>query len=300
MDKVWELLPETLRKRIEELPAEERVRIEEVRLRQGRPMSVSLPTGERFLDGGSVDSETLDRVLERASRFSVHTVLEQIKNGFVAVRGGHRLGLCGTGVVENGQLVNLRAVSSLSLRQARELKGIAASSVPALFERGRLRNTLILAPPGQGKTTLLRDLIRAISQGEGCPPQRVGLADERGEVASVWEGRPMLDVGPRTDVMDGCPKSVGMLSLVRGMSPQVLAVDEITREADAKALLQAVGCGVSLLATAHGDSIEDLERRHIYQKLTRERIFERFILIRGAGRERQYTVIKQEEKECGA
>lgn len=296
--RVWELLPENLRRQVDGLPEQEREQIEEIRLRQGRPMSVSLPTGERFLAGDAVNAEILGRVLERASRFSVHTVLEQIQNGFVAVRGGHRLGMCGTGVVEKGRLINLRAMSSLSLRQAREVKGVAGELALALFDRGRLQNTLILSPPGQGKTTLLRDLIRVISGGEGCVPLRVGLADERGEIASVWEGRPMLDVGPRTDIMDSCPKGVGMLTLLRGMSPQVLAMDEITQEEDAEALIQAVGCGVSLLATAHGGSIADLERRGVYQRLTREEVFTRFILIRGSGKERRYQIVRQGEREC--
>lgn len=298
MERVWELLPEALREQIEGLPQRTRESIEEVRLRQGRPLSVTLPEGERPLHGGTVDGETLSRVLERASQCSVHTVLEQIRNGFVTVRGGHRLGLCGTGVVENGSLVNLRAISSISLRQAREIKGIGERIISALFDGKRLRNTLILAPPGQGKTTLLRDLIRAISGGEGCGPLRVGLADERGEVAAVWEGRPMLDVGPRTDVMDGCPKSIGMMTLLRGMNPQVLAVDEITQEADAKALLQAVGCGVSLLATVHGGTVTDLRRRKVFRQLVQEGIFERFILICGVGRAREYRVIEGEEAVC--
>lgn len=298
MERVWELLPETLRKQIEGLSQGTRESIEEVRLRLGRPLSVTLPDGERPLDGRVVDGEILSLVLERASRCSVHTVLEQIRNGFVTVQGGHRLGLCGTGVVENGSLVNLRAISSISLRQAREIKGIGKGAIPALFDGKRLRNTLILAPPGQGKTTLLRDLIRGVSYGEGCEPLRVGLADERGEVAAVWEGRPMLDVGPRTDVMDGCPKSVGMMTLLRGMNPQVLAVDEITQEEDAKALLQAVGCGVSLLATAHAGSVADLRRRRAFYRLMREGVFERFILICGVGRGREYRVVEGEERVC--
>lgn len=293
METVWELLPGPLRELVERLPEGERERIEEVRLRLGRPLSVVLPEEERFLRGTAVDRGVLTLVLEKASQCSVHTVLEQIRNGFVAVRGGHRLGLCGTGVVENGTLVNLRAVSSLSLRQAREVKGIAAALVSTLFEEGQFQNTLILAPPGQGKTTLLRDLIRVVSGGEGCSPLRVGLADERGEVAAVWEGRPILDVGPRTDIMDNCPKSIGLITLLRGMNPQVLAVDEITREEDAEALAQAVGCGAALLATAHGRELADLERRNVYQRLMREELFTRFILIRGVGDRREYTVVKK-------
>lgn len=294
MEKVWELLPEPLRAKIGGLPRDTRDRIEEVRLRRGRPVSVVLPEGERFLTDTTATEETLSWVLERASRYSVHTVLEQMRNGFVSVRGGHRLGLCGTGVVERGELLNLRAVSSLSLRQAREVKGLAAAALPRLLKEGRLQNTLILSPPGQGKTTLLRDLIRTVSSGEGCLPLRVGLADERGEVAAVWEGQAALDVGPRTDVMDACPKSVGMMTLLRGMNPQVLAVDEITQTADTEALLQAVGCGVTLLATAHAGSPKDLERRSVYRELVQEEVFERFVLIERTGRERRYTVLKRE------
>lgn len=297
---MWELLPGPLREAVERLSAAERDRLEEIRLRLGRPVSVTLPGGERFLHGTRVDRETLSQVLERASRCSVHAVLEQMRNGFVSVRGGHRLGLCGTGVVDRGVLVNLRAVSSLSLRRAREVRGIAQTVLPALLEGERLQSALILAPPGRGKTTLLRDLVRAVSSGEGCPPLRVGLADERGEVAALWEGQPMLDVGPRTDVMDGCPKDVGIMTLLRGMSPQVLAVDEITRPADADALLQAVGCGAALLATAHAGSVADLVRRESYRPLIREGVFERFVLVDGAGAERSYRVVERGDGEwCG-
>lgn len=294
MEQVWELLPQALRERINALPRRTLDRIEEVRLRRGRPVSVSLPEGERFLENTAAREETLAWVLERASRCSVHTVLEQMRNGFIPLRGGHRLGLCGTGVVEGGTLVNLRSISSLSLRQAREIKGLAAAVLPELLEQGQLQSTLILSPPGRGKTTLLRDLIRGVSGGEGCVPLRVGLADERGEVAAVWEGEPALDVGPRTDVMDSCPKSVGLMTLLRGMSPQVLAVDEITQKEDGEALMRAVGCGVTLLATVHAGSVADLARHGACSELVREGAFARYVLIDTAGTQRRYTVLKKE------
>lgn len=298
LDQAAQLLPGALRRRVLALPERERSGVEELRLRVGRPLFVVSPAGEEPLVDTLVTADTLNTVLELASASSVHTVIEQIKKGFVAVRGGHRLGLCGTGVVERGELVNLREMSSLSLRIAREFKGLAGPILPKLWGEAELENTLILSPPGGGKTTLLRDLIRALSAGEGCPARRVGVADERGELAAVAEGMPTMDLGPRSDVMDGCPKSIGLTALLRGMNPQVLAVDEITDPRDVEAVLQAVGCGVTLMATAHGGALSDLARRPVYRELMARRVFGRLILIQNTMNGRRYTVTDGEGQLC--
>ena len=162
--------------------------------------------------------------------------------------------------------------------------------LPQLTENGVFLSTLILAPPGAGKTTLLRDLVRGLSDGDVGPPLRVGVADERGEVAALWQGEPQLYVGRHTDVIDGCSKAEGLSILVRGMNLQVVAVDEITDPADVRAITEAAGCGVALMATAHGTGREDLTRRAVYRALLGNGIFQRMVVIERQGRGRGVRV----------
>lgn len=285
-----QVLPRRLRQEALGLPQEEQEQAEELRLRVGWPMTAVLPEGERPVGGPPVEPEELEQLVEIASRASVHAVLEQIRRGYLTVAGGHRIGLCGTAVMEGGGIHALRSLSSANLRIARQVPGAARPVLGALCPGGRLESTLILAPPGQGKTTLLRDIIRRVSEGEGCLPLRVAVADERGEVAALYGGRPQLDVGRRTDVAEGCPKAQGLMLLLRAMNPQVLAVDEITAPEDAAALRTAAGCGVTLLATAHGAGREDLTRRPLYRGLLEEGMFRRLVEITRREGRREYRV----------
>ena len=285
-----QVLPRRLRQEALGLPQEEQEQAEELRLRAGWPMTAVLPEGERPVGGPPVEPEELEQLVEIASRASVHAVLEQIRRGYLTVAGGHRIGLCGTAVMEGGGIHALRSLSSANLRIARQVPGAARPVLGALCPGGRLESTLILAPPGQGKTTLLRDIIRRVSEGEGCLPLRVAVADERGEVAALYGGRPQLDVGRRTDVAEGCPKAQGLMLLLRAMNTQVLAVDEITAPEDAAALRTAAGCGVTLLATAHGAGREDLTRRPLYRGLLEEGMFRRLVEITRREGRREYRV----------
>ena len=283
-------LPLGLRQRALTISLSEQALAEELRLRVGQPLSVVLPGGERNLGGNGVEERELEQVVEIASRASLHSVLPQVRRGYLTMRGGHRLGLCGTGVLRDGALHSLSPLSSINIRVARQVIGAADPVREAVCPDGRLESTLILAPPGLGKTTLLRDLIRQVSDGVGCQPLRVAVADERGEIAGLYNGRPQLEVGGRTDVLEGCPKAQGLMLLLRAMNPQVLAADEITAPEDVAALRTAVGCGVVLLATAHGAGREDLERRALYRPVLSEGLFRRLVRIRVECGRRYYHI----------
>lgn len=277
--EVAAVLPMPLAKLLDRLSEHELYCVEELRLRRGYPMSVLLSDGERPVGGGAITERDLRDVLEAASRASVHTVLEQVRHGFITLRGGHRIGLCGTVNRHEGETCSLRYLSSLSIRVARAAEGQANGLIPQIVENGRFHNTLILGVPGSGKTTLLRELIRVLSDGHGTKPFRVGVADERGEIAALWQGEPQFRVGRRTDILDGCPKAEGLLMLLRGMNPQILAADEITHPDDVAAMLEAAGCGAGLLAAAHGENLSDLKRRPVYRAMLQEGIFRRIIVL---------------------
>ena len=279
------VLPLRLRKAALSLPEGQRALAEEFRLRAGRPMTVLLPEGELPLEV-TVEPVELETLCDLATEFSRYAAAETLREGYLSVRGGFRVGLCGTAVMKDGMNTNLKQFSSAVVRIAREQKGIAEELVPQLFREGQFQNTLILSPPGGGKTTLLRDLIRCLSErGE-----RLGLVDERGEVAVMYRGEPQMDIGPRTDVLDACPKALGIPILLRAMNPRIIAVDEITAREDLKAMVQAAGCGVGLLATIHAADVSELAERPLYRALLEERVFRLAVCIVRERGERCYRV----------
>lgn len=274
------VLPFELRQVALSVPHPERCLAEEIRLRIGQPITITLPEGEVFLPSSPiVTARDLSLALENATQSSIHTVLDKMKRGFLTLQGGHRMGLCGTIAMDGGIIHNLCNISSVNIRIARQIRGIGEEIICRLRGNGGMPSVLILAPPGMGKTTLLRDIICGLSNGVGGVALRVGVVDERGELAAVHHGATQMDLGAHTDVMDGCSKADGMLMLLRGMSPQVLAVDEVTDPLDVDAMETAVGCGTIILATAHGKSLEDMERRPLYARLRERKIFSKVILI---------------------
>ena len=284
--KALRLLPASLRLAAAELAESEKAKTEELRLRAGSNISAVIGGEERSVAPRVyITPAELQMVLEIATRSSVHSYGESIRQGFVTAEGGCRLGLCGAAVSEDGKISAMRRLSSVCIRIPHEKQGCADAVLPRLSEGG-FKSTLIVSPPGGGKTTLLRELIRLM----GDKGVRVALADERGEVAGCFEGRPSFDIGAATDVLTGAPKSEGVYLLLRAMSPQLIAFDEITAPADAAACEECANCGVKLLATAHGTDLEDMHERPLYRRLIERRVFKRAVFIENCGGVRHYTV----------
>ena len=276
-----DILPRRVLRALLSLPTEP----EEVRLRAGERPAALLPgQEEQVLDCPPLTPDELWRVAESAAGGSLWSAEGRLRQGCLSLPGGARLGVCGAVTVENGAVRAFSEISSLCLRLPHQAIG-CARGLEALFEGG-FRSTLIVSPPGGGKTTLLRELVRILSTGG----TRVGLADERGEVAALWNGEPQLAVGPRTDVLSGAPKAEAAMALLRCMNPQVVAMDEITESADVRACLNCLGCGVRLLATAHGADLQDLRRRALYADMLAEGVFSRCVVIRLRGGTRRYEV----------
>lgn len=276
------LLPPDLRAAAETLPEHERASCEELRLRVGCPPSARLPDGERPLTPDPVTPRTLAAVLENATGASLHAVADDLRRGFVSAPGGVRVGVCATAVCAGSGVVTLRDVSSLCIRVARPVPGAGREVLPML----RGKSVLVLSPPGGGKTTFLRELVR-VSSDAGA---RVAVADERGELAGMRGGVPGFDVGQRTDVLTGAPKAEAALMLLRAMSPEIVAMDEIGDASDAGAIRTLLGCGVRIFASAHAPDRAALMRRSVFRRLMEDRAFDALVVISGRGEARRYRV----------
>lgn len=278
------------------LPVEIKAWAQEIRLRSGRPIVLSLPEGPLFMTSvGSpvfspctgllcADKHDVEEAFRIICDCSVHSHQREIQNGFVTLRGGHRAGICGTAVTEGGFISNIRDISSINLRIARDIKG-AANEVAGIIEfGGRVTGTLIFGPPGCGKTTVLRDLARKLSTGIHGKLYRVAVIDERGEIAATFKGQPQNDLGPCCDVLDGYPKGEGIMQAVRCLSPDVVICDEIGGEEDEKAIEQSLNAGVTVIASAHAGSLPELMARPQTARLLATGAFKTVVCL--AGKER--------------
>lgn len=294
-EQAAELLPARWQQAARRVPDYRKARAEEFRLRAGRPMTLVTSEGELFvsdeLPRQSVTQADLEQLCDVVTGYSRYAATEAMGKGYLVGRGGFRVGLCGTVVVREGVGVNLRDISSATVRISRQVSGLCGSVSELLPEGEAFESTLIAAPPGAGKTTLLREMAAALSNGsETRPALRVGIVDERGELAGMYRGVPQLDVGFHTDVLDGCPKALGIPMLMRSANPQVIVVDEITAEEDLRAMTAAANCGVALLATIHALDGEELRRKPLFPMLGAAQVFRHLVTISVEAGVRRYRV----------
>lgn len=273
--QVLPLLGGRLRRALEAVEPEKLAPAEEIRLRPGHALLIQGGGREVWLPL-TVNVEDLLETLNILSQYSYYAFAQQLARGYITVAGGHRVGVAGRVTVAKGKVAAMAEAGSINIRIARQLKGVGKEVLPWLFFRGQLLNTLILAAPGCGKTTLLRDLIRLISDEAGLT---VGVADERSELAGCYRGIPQLDVGRRTDVLDGCPRDQGLEMLVRSMGPQAVAADEIGRRADVRALENVLAAGVAVLTTAHARDLAEARERPVLRGLLAEGYFQRAVIL---------------------
>lgn len=284
---ILQYLPEAVSKAYNALPEQEKKLITEVRLKSGGAVAITKSVPYFLCANGSlvqksghaiyISREEFAVIIDKMSQSSIYAAQNELKNGFLTLPGGHRVGICGRTVVEKDEIVSIADMSSLNIRIAREIIGAADAVLAHIITPDLPLNTLIISPPSCGKTTILRDLARQLGGERYC--FKIGIADERNEISSMYKGCAQNNVGPLTDVYHNCPKGEGMLMLLRSMSPDIIITDEVSTRKDEEALFSLVNAGVKVICSAHGYDREDLLRRNLLSTLVEKNIFEKVIVL---------------------
>ncbi len=286
MTEVLPYFPGKIRYALEQLAVAQWLDVEEIRLRANAPLTISVWGESCFVtETGGISNHEKDalRVTQNEVQTtylavcenSVYAHMEEIRQGFITIRGGHRVGICGKAVVEDGMIKTFREISSLNIRIAHEVIGVADGIINKIVCGTEVKSTLIISPPQTGKTTLLRDITRQISN-RGF---KTGVADDRGELGAMFDGVAQNDLGAQTDLIDNAPKADAILLLLRTMSPKVIISDEIACEKDVNAIRLAHGTGVSIVATTHGRCLDEIKRRAVLKPIFQDNVFEQIILL---------------------
>ncbi|MGM9926218.1 MAG: stage III sporulation protein AA [Bacillus sp. (in: firmicutes)] len=284
MQTVLSFLPKKIACFFQDMPPKKWNTIEEIRCRIGRPVEISSGTAYELLPVIATEEDAA-QLVNNITNFSMYTMEEELKRGYITIQGGHRVGIAGKVILDQGNVKAIIHIASLNIRIAKEQIGCAEQLIPYLYNDG-WHNTMIIGPPQTGKTTLLRDLTRIMSTGHNekqLPAMKVGVVDERSEITGCVNGVPQLHFGPRIDILDACPKAEGMMMLIRSMSPQIIVADEIGRSEDSAAVLEAVHAGIHLAITVHGYSYSDVMKRPTINEILGLRIFTRFIILSRSG-----------------
>ena len=267
--------------------------LQEIRLRINSPLLIIYENMEYFIteygelsinpdNGIIVTNNEIRETMEYISNYSLYAFEDEIRQGFITIAGGHRIGIAGKIIVEDNEIKGMKHISFINVRLAHQVKGCADPVLPYIIDKENqdIYHTLIISPPRCGKTTLLRDLIRQLSDGnEYMAGMSIGLVDERSEIGACYMGCPQNDLGMRTDVLDCCPKAKGMMMLIRSMSPEIIAVDEIGSKEDLEAIDYVIGCGCKLIASVHGSSIDDIREKPLLGELVDKKLFDRYVIL---------------------
>lgn len=279
-------------------------KIQEIRIKVGKPIILNSFKGEKILSY-IVTAEDVKQILVKVSNYSLYAYEEEIKQGYITIKGGHRIGIAGECVIVGGVIRTIKNISSLNIRICREVVGASNEVMKYISKDNRVYNTLIVSPPKCGKTTILRDIAKNISSGMpiiNLSGKKVSIIDERSEIAACFDGVPQMNVGVRTDVLDNCLKREGMLMAIRSLSPEVLICDEIGTQGDVEALLMAFNSGVNIVVTLHGFSIDDIYKRKVFKELLDNSILDRIVILsnrNGVGTiENIYDVVLGGEVKC--
>lgn len=280
--QILQVLAKSVRKIVEAEDLEFE-KVQEIRMRIGKPLISIYDNEERLLPRGRtyvVTKDDIRETMEYVSHYSLYAYEHEISQGFITIEGGHRVGVMGKAILEGNKVKNLQYISSVNIRMSHEILGCADKIMPFVTKNKQVCHTLVISPPRCGKTTLIRDLIRQISDGnqyvKGCS---VGVVDERSEIGGCYLGIAQNQLGIRTDILDCCPKAEGMIMLIRSMAPQVIAVDEIGATEDIHAIEYAMQCGCKMIASIHGASMEEAKEKPILSRLIKEHRFERYIVL---------------------
>ena len=279
MNYIFEVLPNKINEDLRKL--DELNWLQEIRIKINKPIIYEVGMKE-VISSYIVTQEDLKGILQRMSEFSIYAFEEEIKRGYITIKGGHRIGICGRCIIENNKIKTIRDIASLNIRICREIIGCANKIMPYIIQNHHIDNTIIISPPKCGKTTLLRDIARNLSNGMekyDYNGQKVCIIDERSEIGACYKGMPQMRVGIRTDVLDGSPKSEGIMMAIRSMSPEVIICDEIGTYDDMDSIIMALNSGINLITTIHGFGIEDLFRRNVFKKLIDNKVFKKAIVL---------------------
>ena len=283
-DEILIYFPEKLRNEIKEnISFDELNILEEIRIRNNLPIILKIGQAEKILDY-KIKTEEINYIFQKICENSIYTYQKEIANGFITLKGGNRVGLVGSAVLnQEGKVINLNYISSLNFRISRQIIGCSNEIIDEIYKKnGEIYNTLIVSKPGMGKTTLLRDIIRNISNGieNKYNGLNVAVVDERGEISGTFKGIMGNDLGIRTDVINDISKDIGMRMMIRSMAPKVIVADEIGNIKDTDAIKYAMCSGVKGIFTAHGDSIEDIRKNKEISELVDNKIIEKVIIIK--------------------